>query len=527
MLLIHPPVSKPCEPPAGVAKLCGALDHHGMRQRVLDANLEGLLSLLNASPASSDTWTSRATRHFSKHLASLSSWTGYQVEGRYRRAVKDLNRILSMTARPSRVRLGLANYEHEELSPTSSADLLRVAETPENNPFYPYFEKRLPELLKAQQPSAVGFSLNYLSQALCTFAMIGFLRRSFPGVKLVLGGGLVTSWMRRPHWKNPFGGLVDHLVAGPGESPLLSLMGITPSGDNHYRPNYGTLLVRDYFAPGPILPYSSSSGCHWNKCSFCPERAEGNSYHAVPADKVTDDLLHLVHKHKPVLIHLLDNAISPSLMSAISEHPPGAPWYGFARFTRHLINPDFCLALKQSGCVMLKLGLESGDQRVLESLQKGIHLEEAALALKNLRKAGISTYVYLLFGTPAEGLKEARRTLDFIVEHQDCIGFLNLAVFNMPIHGPEVQLVETKTFYEADLSLYTRFDHPKGWSRPLVRQFLDKEFKRHPAIAPILRRDPPVFTSNHAPFFTMNEGSRDRRHGEGKTRGNSDEVIRR
>jgi hypothetical protein len=508
MILIHPPVAKPCEPPAGVAKLCGALKHHGIRQGVLDANLEGLLVLLNTFPASSDTWTSRAIRHLSKHLASLQCWTAYQVEGRYRRAVKDLNRILSMTARPNRVRLGLANYEHEELSPTSSTDLLRAAETPAGNPFYPYFEKRLLELLKAQQPSVIGFSLNYLSQALCTFAMIGFLKRAFPGVKLVLGGGLVTSWMRRPDWKNPFDGLVDHLVAGPGESPLLSLMGIPPSGNNHYRPTYDPLPVKNYFSPGLILPYGCSTGCYWNKCSFCPERAEGNPYHAVPTDKVTDDLLHLVRKHQPVLIHLLDNAISPSVMSAISEHPPGAPWYGFARFTRHLIDPDYCLALKRSGCAMLKLGLESGDQRVLDSLQKGINLEEASLALKNLRKAEVPTYVYLLFGTPSEGLKEARRTLEFIVEHQDCIGFLNLAVFNMPIHGPEVQHMETKTFYEGDLSLYTSFNHPKGWSRPLVRQFLDREFKRHPAIAPILRRDPPVFTSNHAPFFVMDKNLR-------------------
>jgi radical SAM superfamily enzyme YgiQ (UPF0313 family) len=333
--------------------------------------------------------------------------------------------------------------------------------------------------------------------------MIGFLRQAFPGVKLVLGGGLVTSWMRRPHWKNPFNGLVDHLVVGPGESPLLSLMGVTPSEDNHYSPNYETLLGGNYFAPGPILPYSSSSGCYWNKCSFCPERAEGNSYRAVPADKVVDDLLHLVRKHKPVLIHLLDNAISPTLMSAISEHPPGAPWYGFARFTRHLTDLDFCFALKRSGCVMLKLGLESGDQMVLDSLQKGVNLEDASLALKNLRKVGISAYVYLLFGTPSEGLKEARRTLEFIVEHRDCIGFLNLAIFNMPIHGPEVQHVKTKTFYEGDLSLYTSFDHPKGWNRLQVRQFLDKEFKRNPVIAPILRRDPPLFTSNHAPFFVM------------------------
>jgi hypothetical protein len=30
---------------------------------------------------------------------------------------------------------------------------------------------------------------------------------------------------------------------------------------------------------------------------------------------------------------------------------------------------------------------------------------------------------------------------------------------------------------------------------------MDKEFRKHPAIAPILRREPPLFTSNHAPFF--------------------------
>jgi radical SAM superfamily enzyme YgiQ (UPF0313 family) len=150
---------------------------------------------------------------------------------------------------------------------------------------------------------------------------------------------------------------------------------------------------------------------------------------------------------------------------------------------------------------MLKIGLESGDQTVLDDLQKGVNLEEASSALKNLKGAGIATYVYLLFGTPPEGLIEARRTLEFLVKHHDYIGFLNLAIFNMPIYGPEARQMETKAFYEGDLSLYTSFDHPKGWSRQLIRQFLDKEFKRHPAVAAILRKDPPVFTSNHAPFF--------------------------
>ncbi len=503
MILIHPPVAKPCEPPAGMAKLCSALNHYGVSYKVLDANLEGLLYLLRIPPLSSDTWTRRAAGHLSKHLASLNCWDAYRDNGRYRRAIKDLNRLLNMAASPGHVRLGLANYQHEELSPARSADLTRVAENPESNSFYPYFKKRLTDYLKSQEPSTIGFSLNYLSQALCTFAMIGFLRREHPKVKIILGGGLVTSWLRNPHWRNPFKGLVDHLVAGPGEAPLLSLLGVTQTGDDHFRPNYDSFPIRDYFAPGPVLPYSSSCGCYWNRCSFCPERAERNPYDAIPAHKVTADLLNLVDKHKPVLIHLLDNAIRPSILKAISENPPGIPWYGFARITHHLIDPDFCQALKQSGCVMLKLGLESGDQSVLDSLQKGIDLHEASSALRNLKKVGIATYVYLLFGTPPEGLTEARKTLEFVVRHSDCIDFLNLAIFNMPIYGPEAQQMETKAFYEGDLSLYTSFDHPKGWSRQLVRQFLDKELRRHPAIAPILRTDPPVFTSNHAPFFVM------------------------
>jgi hypothetical protein len=34
-----------------------------------------------------------------------------------------------------------------------------------------------------------------------------------------------------------------------------------------------------------------------------------------------------------------------------------------------------------------------------------------------------------------------------------------------------------------------------------VRRFLDREFARHPAIRKIINRQPPYFTSNHAPFF--------------------------
>ncbi|MCK7468418.1 MAG: radical SAM protein [Desulfosudis oleivorans] len=203
------------------------------------------------------------------------------------------------------------------------------------------------------------------------------------------------------------------------------------------------------------------------------------------------------------MIHLLDSSIAPALLKALTEQPPGAPWYGFTRVTQHLTDEDFCRALKAGGCVMLKLGIESGDQAVLDRLNKGIDLNEASDALRSLKKAGIATYCYFLFGTPPETEVSAGKTLDFVSRHSDCIDFLNLAIFNLPAGSPEAESLATQDFYEGDLSLYKSFHHPGGWQRPDVRNFLEKTFKKHPAIASIVKRTPEFFTSNHAPFFTF------------------------
>jgi len=502
ILLVHPPVTKPCEPPAGIARLLGALGSHGVEGSALDMSLEGILSLVQGVREPADTWTRRATRSLPRHLASLRSAPVYRHSSRYQRAVLDLNRLIQAAGTARGVDLSLANCQHRDLSPVKSLDLARAAEKPEGDPFYPYFSRRLTQVMEADNFGLVGFSLNYLSQAVSTFAMAGFLRKSIPSLKIALGGGLVTSWARRPGWQNPFAGLVDLLVAGPGESPLLSFLGVGPSpGKTNGLPDYDSFPAADYLSPGWILPYSASSGCYWRQCLFCPEKAEGNPYQPSAPDRVIQDLRLLAEKRRPVLVHLLDNALSPGLLGGLAGQEFGVPWYGFARITEHLADLDFCLALKKSGCLMLQLGLESGDQGVLDRLRKGIDLQVASRVLKSLKKAGIAAYVYLLFGTPAESETEARRTLDFTAAHNGEIGFLNLAVFNLPAFGEEAGNLATHEFYEGDLSLYSSFAHPRGWNRDAVRSFLDKEFKRHPAITPIVRRDPPIFTSNHAPFF--------------------------
>ena len=480
------------------------LGKHGVEHRLLDANLEGVLHLLGSpfSIKTVDVWTKRAFGNCGRNISSLRSAALYGKIDTYRRVVNDLAKVLAEVS-PAGSTVGLVNYRHAELSPLRSGDLLAAAEQPELNPFYPYFRSRLTELFRDKEPSIAGISLNFLSQALCAFSMLGFIRRECPKVRLILGGGLVTSWSKSPQWKNHFSGLVDHLVAGPGEHQLLSLLGLEAKGEGMPRPDYNALPRDSYLSPGFILPYGASTGCYWSKCEFCPERAEGGPYNPIPAGQVIADLKAITERTGPMLIHFLDNAISPALLNALPGSDMPVPWYGFVRIDPRLAAPDFCAALKEAGCVMLKLGIESGDQGVLDAMQKGINLETVSVVLKNLKRVGVAVYAYLLFGTPAETEEAARKTLEFTARHGDLIDFLNLAIFNMPLCGMTAGVIERRDFYEGDLSVYTDFTHPRGWSRKSVRTFLKNEFRRHPAVSAILKNDPPFFTSNHAPFFVM------------------------
>ena len=501
ILLIHPPMAKAGEPPAGIALLAGALRRQHIPCTLWDANLEGQLHLLGREIEPTDTWSRRALRHRDEHLVALRSPALYRSPDRYRRTVLDLNRSLELGAQSHPdLHLSLANLQDAGCNPLESRDLLRAAEAFERDLFFPWFSLRLPALLAEAAPGFVGIALNYLSQAPTAFALLGFLRRRFPHLRLIVGGGLITSWMSSPEWRDPFAGLIDHCIKGPGEGPLLALLGGVDDGVPAL-PDFSSLPLGEYLAPGPILPFAASRGCYWNRCRFCPEAAEQSRYQTMAPDTVLDQLQQLGRQSSTTLTHLLDNAVSPALLRALADIPPGAPWYGFVRAHEQLADVAFCRRLRASGCVLLKLGLESASQRVLDAMDKGIRLDLVERVLAALAAAGIATYVYLLFGTPSESATEARQTLAFTLRQHERIGFLNLAIFNMPLHGEEGASLPGGGFSEGDLSLYRDFVHPRGWDRRSVRTFLDREFKRQPAIAAILRRDPPLFTSNHAPFF--------------------------
>jgi len=144
ILLINPPLVKPCEPPPGIARLYGTLTAAGVKCSIIDANIEAILHLFAKSPPDRDRWTMRAVRNRARNLEFVRSVPGYLDLQRYKRAVFDLNRFIGKSAQSGgSVRLSLSDYQHSELSTVRATDLLRAAEKYQENPFHDYFSKRI------------------------------------------------------------------------------------------------------------------------------------------------------------------------------------------------------------------------------------------------------------------------------------------------------------------------------------------------------------------------------------------------
>ncbi len=427
--------------------------------------------------------------------------------------------------------VSLSDYRDSTLSPLRSGDLSAQAQGFADNPFAPLFRRRIGELAE-ESGGVFGISLAYLGQALCAFALAACIRDLVPDARIVLGGSLVTSWVRQGSLdpSSAFGGLFDAILPGGDRDVVDDLVAICSGGGGggggragtevgtggrggneaeNLRPRggdplpeYGDFAEHSYFAPVRIIPHAFSSGCGWRRCTFCPETAEGNPYLCEAPDRIPARLGELERRYRPGLFHFTDNEIPVPVLRVLASDPPGVPWYGFARFSGVLADPGFCHSLAEGGCVLLQLGLESGDQSVLDRLRKGTNLDLISRILGNLAAAGIATYLYVLFGTPAEDRRSALATQDFLERHADAVGFLNVALFSMPVSGTEAKSLGTTPFYEGDLSLYCDFAHPRGWDRQAVRAYIGGEFRGTPGVHAALLRTPPVFTSNHAVFFT-------------------------
>jgi anaerobic magnesium-protoporphyrin IX monomethyl ester cyclase len=80
------------------------------------------------------------------------------------------------------------------------------------------------------------------------------------------------------------------------------------------------------------------------------------------------------------------------------------------------LDEEMLVRMKQAGCWMIGLGIESGSQMILDKIKKGITVEAAKRAVRLCRRHGVKTYNFFVLGFPWDDENTIKETMDLAVE---------------------------------------------------------------------------------------------------------------
>lgn len=328
----------------------------------------------------------------------------------------------------------------------SLADIKNLTQNRSDNPFLELYEDYLLPFIIEQDPDIIGISITVDGQFIPSLAMGSLIKSAYGKAHVVVGGNVITlmSDALVKH-QEMFSLFFDSAIVHEGERPLLKLIEniandqplndvpnliyldkgivcvnqVLPPEDINSLPTpcFDGLPLNLYLNPEPVLPLLSSRGCYWGKCVFCSDNMCYRwPYKNRDAKKVVDDMQELYCKYGAVHFAFSDEAISPSSLNKLSDEVIDKGlnvWCSADVRLERQFTPELCKKAFKAGFKLLYSGLESGCNRVLDRMKKGITKEIAAEVCGNIYKAGIWNHLYLFFGFPTETRVEAQRPLIF------------------------------------------------------------------------------------------------------------------
>jgi len=189
-------------------------------------------------------------------------------------------------------------------------------------------------------------------------------------------------------------------------------------------PAWRHIDIADYRDAGKLFPFITllgGRGC-FGRCTFCllPQVMYGRRYRTKSAERVLAEIrydLELFPNLQEVMLE--DDALSfPNVRDRLVEicegflrRFPGLAWS--ANFRADMTDLSVLKLMKRSGCRMLCVGFEFGDQRILDNVRKGEKIETMRRFAELARKAGVRVHGCFMIGGPGETRETARATIEF------------------------------------------------------------------------------------------------------------------
>jgi radical SAM superfamily enzyme YgiQ (UPF0313 family) len=169
----------------------------------------------------------------------------------------------------------------------------------------------------------------------------------------------------------------------------------------------------------PFTLVNTARGCPYS-CTYCIVNAyygRGSRRRSIPS--IIAEIRECVDRYgiREFLfweeVFTLDREYVLAFCRAIEEAGLKIRWAATTRLDR--VSADLLAAMKKAGCYLIGLGIESGDQAILDRARKNQRVEDAHRVVALCRQAGIRTMGHFIFGLPGETRETAEATIRFML----------------------------------------------------------------------------------------------------------------
>ena len=310
------------------------------------------------------------------------------------------------------------------------------------------------QAVAAHRPDLVGVSASTTLNVANTFETAKGLRAKLGDTPIVMGGPHVTAFPETVLDECPE---ADVLIPGDGEIVLADLADRFDAGRTYedlrgivFRGDGGKAvatppadIVKDadrfphparhiynqaLYSPLPSLgtrrpatTVITSRGCPWGRCRFCYQGGKyAARYRRRSPGNVADEVGRLVKDHgiRNIVFWDDDFCAMPKWVDTfcdlLDRERHDLVWSVLARAGS--VTRDMLRRMASVGCCSVQFGIESGNQELLDLIDKGITLDQCRDAVRWAKEAGLGTIGTFILGFPTESPEMSEKTIRFACE---------------------------------------------------------------------------------------------------------------
>ena len=336
------------------------------------------------------------------------------------------------------------------LSTKLNADICRL--------FGRFFDERLTRDPVFMETDCFGISMVYDHQLMHAIYLARALKERWPDKRIIFGGTAISQLFKYLKDKTQirrFFTLCDAIIAGEGETAICEIAAI--GKDFPRKAEVANLITYDstraevvfpkrthyedlkslgrplydypwdlYLAPARGINYAPTRGCYWNRCTFCDyglnTEMPTSPWRERKIEQVIQDLRQTCEEHGVKYVYFAVDVMAPSYIERLSDAILDAGldirWSAEMRMEKIFL-PERCRKMAKSGCVCISFGMESGNQRILDLIDKGTRINYMAATMKNFSAAGVAVQLMAFTDFPTETPEEKKETFDFVQDNKD------------------------------------------------------------------------------------------------------------